>query len=408
MTDATAHWIESRTEFAPAHRSALLRQAVSRQPRNAELQLGLGDELLGAARHGEALDAFRTALVLQPHLASAWSGTATCLRKLGRLSEVLALCDSSWAGDASDRHYQRGRALIRLGRVAEGQDELRRAVKGEYPRLLALRALLESLARSGDAAGVIALCGSLAPRQRALALARGYRAAALSMIGLSQEALALVDLDQGVRRYRFDPPPELGSVDAVNQSLATAILADVPVTRAQEDVDINPRPHLRVEAEIRALRDFIRMSLSDYLDRTEGPRRAAGMPPAPRHGRLGFGTVVLRRQGRNGQHLHPGGYLSTVYHVQAPSAEDGETGHAGALVLGPCDTLTGGHRACWGSRYIPAAPGWLTIFPSHFFHDVVPTGAPQPRVTIVSDLNPDRGGLSVQANAKMEMDEDMD
>ena len=407
MTDGAAHWTESRTEFAPAHRSALLCQAVARQPRNARLHLGLGDELLGATRHVEALEAFRTALALQPALAPAWSGAATCLRKLDRPAEVIALCDTGWAGNAIDRLYQRGRALIRLGRIAEGRDELHRAVRGEYPRVLALRALLESLARSGDAAGILALCGSLEPRQGALALVRGYRAAALSMTGRVEEALALVDLERSVLRYRFDPPPELGSLDAVNQRLVAAILTDAPVAPAQDDVDINHQPHLRIGAEIRALRDFIRTSLKDYLDRTEGPRRAAGMPPAPRHAWLGFGTVVLRRQGRNGQHLHPGGYLSTVYHVQAPPPGIGET-NAGALVLGPCDQLTGGHRACWGSRYIAAEPGWLTIFPSHFFHDVVPTGTPEPRVTIVSDLNPNRGGLSAQANAKMEMDEDMD
>ncbi|MEZ0244805.1 MAG: hypothetical protein ACAH11_15635, partial [Sphingomonas sp.] len=60
----------------------------------------------------------------------------------------------------------------------------------------------------------------------------------------------------------------------------------------------------------------------------------------------------------------------------------------GALLLGVCDGFVRGHTPCWGTRAIPAAPGWLTIFPSHIFHDVAPTGAVEPRISVISDLIP--------------------
>ena len=52
--------------------------------------------------------------------------------------------------------------------------------------------------------------------------------------------------------------------------------------------------------------------------------------------------------------------------------------------------LTGKDRGKEGEvmRAIPAEPGWLTIFPSHIFHDVAPTGASEPRISVISDLIP--------------------
>ena len=69
--------------------------------------------------------------------------------------------------------------------------------------------------------------------------------------------------------------------------------------------------------------------------------------------------------------------------------------HRGDLVLGPCNGLAGGHRACWGERHIPAQEGWLTLFPSHIFHDVVPTGSDAPRISAVADLSPVREGMTI-------------
>lgn len=405
--DFAADWTETPVRFNAAHGAAVLRQAIERHPGNVRLRTLLGEELRNDERHAEALEQFLAALAIDSRTAQGWAGAAACLRKLGRQADVLALCDGGWAGDESGRYYERGRALVRLGRIAEGREDLRHAARHEYPRIFALRALLESLSRSAEGAEMLALCDGLDPPQQALALVRGYRAAALSMLGRVDEARALVDLERCVLRYRFEPPAELGGLDQVNRRLADAILADAPAARLHDDVDINYRTHLRVDAEMRALRDFIRTSMRDYIVQTQALRAAAGMQSVPRTASLGFGTVVLRRKGHNGQHLHPIGYLSTVYHVLVPPMPDAQL-HSGALVLGPCDKLAGGHRASWGERYIRAEAGWLTIFPSHVFHDVVPTQSPEPRVAVISDLNPNRGNLSARDARQLEAEEERD
>lgn len=383
-------WTDEPLRAAPADGALVLQQAIARHPKNARLRLMLGIERRDAGDHAAALDLFQEAVRLDPTLRVAWAGAGFCLRKLGRLDELLAWCEGAWAGDHAGRAFERGRALIRLGRVGAGQDALQQAARGEYPRTQALRTMLESLARAGDARAILEAC-DLDPRQCDLALVRGYRALAFSMLGQVDAARAIVDLERSVIRYRFDPPTALGGVDAVNQRLGDAILAGPPAAVAEQGADLNYRPQLPANADIRALRDFIRSSMRDYLARTDTVRAAAAMPDVPHAALLSFGTVVLRHSGRNRQHLHPIGYLSSVYHVRIPPPAPGEDSDRGALVLGPCDELGGGHRACWGTRHVPAVEGWLTIFPSHIFHDVVPTQSGDPRISIISDLNPRRG-----------------
>lgn len=393
-------WTDEPLRAAPADGAVVLQQAIARHPDNGRLRVMLGIEQRDAGDHAAALELFQQAVRLDPSLRAAWAGAGFCLRKLGRLDELLAWCEGAWAGDAAGRAFERGRALIRLGRVGAGQEALREAARGEYPRTQALRTLLESLARAGDAPAIIEAC-DLEPRQCDLALVRGYRALAFSMLGRVDAARAIVDLERCVMRYRFDPPAALGGVDAVNQRLGDAILADPPAAVAEQGTALNYRPRLPANADVGALRDFIRSSMRDYLARTD-TLGAAAMPDVPHAASLSFGTVVLRHSGRNRQHLHPIGYLSSVYHVRVPPAATGEDPDRGALVLGPCDELAGGHRACWGTRHVAAAEGWLTIFPSHIFHDVVPTQSGDPRISIISDLNPRRGTLI----APEEMDAD--
>jgi hypothetical protein len=57
-------------------------------------------------------------------------------------------------------------------------------------------------------------------------------------------------------------------------------------------------------------------------------------------------------------------------------------------LLGCCDEYTRGHAPVWGTRRIKPEPGVLLIFPSHIFHDVVPTGSDEPRISVVADLKP--------------------
>ena len=386
-----------RSSASLARKPLLLREAISRAPENAGLHAQLGDVLRGQYDFAGAKLAYEHALSLARDDQPSLAGLASCLRSLHLPQAVLDLAESGAWREGANLHFECGHALLELGRIAEGRARLQRAVETEYPRIRALRTMLESLAAEQDGAALLAFCDALEPRQRETAVARGYRAVALSMLGRAEEARRLVDLERCVVRAKFDPPAEFGGLEAFNRELAAEILGDRPPGAQDADTAINYQPGLVNSRAVRALRAFIREQMADYVGRLDELGLGDAMPAPPGDATLHFATVVLRREGRNRQHLHPGAYVSTVYHVEVPELDHGAGDHRGDLVLGPCAGLAGGHRACWGERYIPAEAGWLTLFPSHVFHDVVPTGSDAPRVSAVSDLSAIRAGMMADA-----------
>lgn len=397
-------WIdrELTPSTAGGRKLLLLREAAARAPGNARLLALLGDALRGRHEYAEARISYEQALCVEPEDQASLAGLAECLRSMHLPQDVLDLAAQPAWQAGPGRDYECGCALIALGRAAEGRAHLARAVKAEFPRIRALRTMLESLASERDGAALLAYCDALDPRQRETALVRGYRAVALSMCGRHEEACRLADLDNCVVRAKFVPPAEFGGLDAFNRELAAEILADRPAAAANRDTVINYQPRLAKSRAVRALRQFIREQLAGYVSRLDELGLREVMPPPPERASIHFATVVLRREGRNRQHLHPGAYVSTVYHVQVPEPDECAGEHHGDLVLGPCSGLAGGHRACWGERYIRAEAGWLTLFPSHIFHDVVPTRSDQPRISAVADLSPIREGMAITDEPEME------
>jgi Putative 2OG-Fe(II) oxygenase len=124
------------------------------------------------------------------------------------------------------------------------------------------------------------------------------------------------------------------------------------------------------------------------LDEARGRGLDAVMPPPPKEGHLYESSTVLSGPGHNGEHIHGNAYVSSVYHVLVPDSVSSADDSRGALALGLCASYTGGYTPCWGARYIKPVAGSLVIFPSHIFHDVVPSRTPMPRIAVAADLQP--------------------
>jgi hypothetical protein len=132
---------------------------------------------------------------------------------------------------------------------------------------------------------------------------------------------------------------------------------------------------------------FVRRAVEDYLARIPERGLGAALPFVPQRAELTSGSVVLRGDAGQAEHLHPTGYLSCVYHVAVPGSA---TGSDGALSVGGCASQFAGHQAIWGTRTIMPASGCLTLIPSRIFHAVLPTRSREPRITVPSDVRPIR------------------
>ena len=369
----------------PSTRIRLLQSAITGRPDRGDLWRHLGELLAVEGRPGESIEAYAQALRTDPSELSSWSGMVRGYVQAGRAEAALAVAAPS---DAPGLDQARGDAFLQLGEIPRGEAALRAAIFHDdlYSRA-ALRRLLELMALNEDGAPTLALCDALPDRLSRTAYARAFRAIALSRVGRTAEARRLVDLERHVVRLPFSPPPETGGPAMFNDALAKAILTAPdrgdPGNSEYAGREIRYQPPAARDPRFSALYAFIRDALVRFVDLMPGMGLDEVMFPPPAVGAFGTANTVLRAEGRNGQHIHGKSYISSVYHVLLPNTEDDTRG---SLVLGCCDQQTGGYQPCWGTRVLKPMAGWLTLFPAHFFHDVIPSGKDEPRISIASDL----------------------
>src|ERR1700685_1796542 len=385
-------WLEPEfvSQVSDSVKIALLRNAIEQRPNNAALYVRLGDLFEKSRLFSEGADAYETAAQQAPGEFVAEPKLAKCYVEIDRPEAALDACRRGEArGPSAELHFQKGRALLKLRRPAAARDAFWSAVKLNGTHIRALRALLAPMAREPDGAELLDFCDALPQSSKDTALVRAHRAIALSRLGRIAEALQIVDLDRHVARVPFVPPAQFGAIDQFNRQLAEDVLADRSFGKlANEGLDFNAAPLFRRSQAFLALREFIKAAIDDFL--REASRRGLDtvMPPPPIEGSLYQSSTVLRGEGHNGEHVHGNAYVSAVYHVLVPESVSSADDNCGALALGLCEGYTGGYTPCWGTRYIKPVAGSLVIFPSHIFHDVVPSRTQMPRIAVAADLQP--------------------
>jgi tetratricopeptide (TPR) repeat protein len=384
-------WLEPEFNFntSPTIAISVLSKAIEKQPNKPALHARLAEAFMRCGRFSDAADAYEIAARQALGDFLAWPKLAMCYLELDRPEDALDTCRRGESPEPSAAiQFQRGCALRKLGRLGEAQDAFLSAITINT-HLDALKALLKPLAQQSDGRELLDFCDALPRSYQGDPLVLANRAIALSRLGRTEEALQIVDLDRHVARTSFAPPAQFAGIEQFNRQLADDILADRPAgTPDGKDCDINYAPRFDQSQALLLLRDFIKSAIDIYLDEFHDRKLDAVMPPPPAAGTLFASSVVLRAGGRNGEHVHPGGYLSAVYHVLVPDSVTQASDNRGSLVLGRCDRYTGGYVPCWGSRYVKPIAGSLVIFPSHFYHDVAPSQTWAPRISVAADLRP--------------------
>jgi tetratricopeptide (TPR) repeat protein len=380
-------WLDAEPVLSvpPAVQESLLRRALDRRPGDPALREKLGLALADSGNYGAAVEMLEIAAKGDSLCFGAWADLAHCYGRLQRFDAALDACRRGETRNPTAAiHYQRGRILLKQGAVEEAYAALRAAVALGYEP--ALRTLLSLLVRNPSGAELLEFCDTLPAAFRETALVRGNRAIALSRLGRTEEALRIVDLERHVAQVTLQAPPGYESMDAFNCALADEILTAAPHDADRTEFNIDYNMYAFQGAAYKALRTLIQAAIERYLTEAEARGLTCIMPPPPDPGMLGGASVVLYGTGRNGEHLHPAGYVSCVYYVSIPYCVATAQDEQGFLVLGKCNEYTRGYVPCWGERYIKPMAGQLVIFPSHFFHDVVPTESDLPRISVAADL----------------------
>jgi tetratricopeptide (TPR) repeat protein len=364
----------------------IMRSAVALHPEHADRWARLGRLLNDDNRAEEAVEAFEQSRRLDLGNFADWRSLIDNYVTSGRPQDALGLPAPE---NTPGLDLAQGVALLALGDTGAGHAALRRAVDhADGYSEVALHRLLNAMCSDEDGGPTLALCDGLPDCLRRCTIVRAYGAIALSRTGRADEARRLVDLERHLLRVPFTPSAEFGGIEAFNRELAATVLARPAANSSggpsNDYRNIHYRPPNSRGPQFEALFGFIREAMARFIDEI-GDRGLDDVMPPPRRAMLVNGSTVLRGDGHNGEHIHAEGYLSSVYHVLLP---DGGDDDRGALVVGGCAKRTGGYQPCWGTRTLKPEAGWLTLFPSHIFHDVIPTGVDAPRVSIVADMNP--------------------
>ncbi len=380
-------WQESpKGRIAYAARLELAVAALARQPGSPRLLARIGVLQDRLRRPQEALAALEASYAADPEGFEAWAELAKARAHTGDLEAAMVACQMGL-----ERRPQASIARVR-GNLLSSRGE-REAALAAYRQALDLpgfdiAALKRLFALRTERRPDLWLedLEELPLAYRDTAVGRAWRAAALSAVGQREAALAIMNPSQQPLRIPFEPPAEFGGIESFNRRLAAEVIADPPNDPPGDNFQLNTMPRATTQPAWRALRTFVQAELERAAQQPgrfglEGARQ-------PTLARLVQISTVLTADASNRQHVHQSGYLTAIYHVQVPaSVRDGE-GRAGALELGGCDQILPGFEPCWDRVWLKPRAGWLTLIPSHMFHDVIPSGTREPRISTAADLTP--------------------
>lgn len=380
----------------PAVVRPLLERAVSADPRNSRLHEKLGYLHLDRFDFAAAAGAFQTALKLDPHAAQARLRLARCYNMMQRPKDALVLLETE-----EYTTYERGLALMKLGKPAESERELRAVLDADPDHPGACRLLCRLLRKSGRVAEMTAACEGLAERGATNAQLLYNWGWALALQGdIARASRLLVEPE---RISSVDPPALSGFTDIaeLNGALADAILSDPhrlsefpeedEANRGSSRVDnlfTGPRPELfrSLLAALQKAIDAYPLACREGFDPWPDARPAAA--------RLRPWGLLQRGGAYEAQHIHPGGWLSGVYYVRVPrSVSEGIEGR-GCIEFGPPDGLAEAFAgAAPTQRYVPRE-GMLLLAPSHYPHRTIPSEVEEDRISIAFDVVPVRNPQS--------------
>jgi tetratricopeptide (TPR) repeat protein len=386
-------WQAPRGEavMPPAAAADLLRQALVANPDDPRLHKRLGDLALDAFDFASAASAFEAALRLDPGLRKARARLAHCLVALGRPAEAL----TTLAGEKAPS-YERGAALVALGRADEAESEFRAVLAADPAHAHACRALGKILRRSDRIAELLSLCETLHGSGIGHAQLLYQWGTACALAGEEEKAASLLLDPRRVAERSLPVPAGFDDISAFNAALADELLANpfrLDEFPPEEEANRgSSRVHALFAGSRPELISHLIEALQSLIDAYR-PERLGPFDPwldaRPRAARLRAWGLLQRGSDYEDWHLHRGGWLSGVYYVRVPKSVSAERSGRGCIEFGPPNAL---EKALPGHvpvrRYLPRE-GMLLLAPSHYPHRTIPSEADEYRICFAFDVVPE-------------------
>ena len=363
--------------------------ALALRPGNPALLFNRALALNAGERSEEALADFMAVLQVDPGSVEAAANAGWLLQRLDRHPEAIPLLERARATMPADPRLSRslGNALRGAGRAAEGLAllvESERLAPADPATLTDLAVALLAAGRPDEARVRFERALGIDPRDQT-ALAGLYMTA--SDMGDAAVVDLLVDYPLLLAGQRAEPG------DGVDlEALRSAVLSHPglrwePAGRSTRRGQQSTKLDLGDGSPFAGYAAFVERFVSARIAAIASTPGLAGHPwgaHAPRRWKLQSWATVLHEDGHQDPHIHPAGWLSGVFYVDAGDAPPGP--QDGSLLFGHPPPAT--TSAAPKEHRNPARTGELMTFPSYFFHHTRPYRGSRPRISLAFDVMP--------------------
>ncbi len=375
---------------------SLIERAVQRSPQNPQFHASLAGALHALGRIDQAIVALARAHEIDP-------GNAVVLTNLGALKQEQGQLDAAVADyrravelnpDYGDAYYNLATALKDLGKLDDAIAALRRAVEITPEAAHSHVVLAGYLLERRDFESALHACDSALRLTPLNIRALGFKSAALTGSVRYDALHKLMDFDRLIAQRRVHPPAGFSSLGKFNAALADHVrnhpsMIHDPIEGATRGGDHTEELLVEPKGPIALFERIVNEAVSDYLQTLPSDPTHPYLAHRPRRWQLTVWGVVLRAQGHQVAHIHPGGWVSGVYYARLPAIVNAGTDQpAGWIEFGrPPEEFSG--EAAPDVRLVKPEEGLLLLFPSYLYHRTVPYESEDERVSIAFDALPE-------------------
>ncbi|MGZ8997361.1 MAG: putative 2OG-Fe(II) oxygenase [Allosphingosinicella sp.] len=367
----------------------LLEKALAENPGSAALHAREAYLRLDVYDIEGAASSFEQALRLAPSDTSLKQRLASCYNEMRDHEAALKLFVED-----PEPQFERGAALLALGRGEDGEAELRRLLVSEPGHTHAASKLFAHMRHGDRVAEIVELCAELFRRGARHSQLFFDWGRALALSGDLPRSRALLFDRSKLLVERLPTPRGFADLPSFNKALAEELL-DHPATLGVFRSDDANRGSFRVQnllsgrrpglirLLLRTLEQAVNASSGRFSTQAEfDPWRDA----VPSKAFLRAWGLIQKRDAYETWHTHRGGWLSGVYYVRVPDCVTAAGAGPGCIEFGPPQDLQEqmpGVAQPW--RHAPKE-GDLILSPSHYAHRTIPTGRDDYRISFAFDV----------------------
>ena len=326
--------------------------AIECDPNQSDYFYAIADLFLFCGRDDEAVDAYHRTIDIDPKHARAYHGLCWALRRLGRLDEAI----------------EAGRKAVKIS-----------------PNSHTFYHLTYSLLSAGKYQESIQFCNTALAQNPMDPAALAFLSTALNEIGKRDEAKKICDFENLLKIIDIKPPEGYDTLREFNCALVRASMRHP--TRIMDPTQTT-NLFLTSSGPFAALKKTLSSAVQTYYNIFPKNSDHPFLSQTMSNWTVDGWATLLKTMGDQEHHFHKHAWLSGVYYAQVPSRLDCDTSENGWIEFCRFRSYAG-EQSSVETVTLKPEEGMMVLFPSYFYHRVLPFNDDNYRVSIAFNFIPE-------------------